>query len=201
MSTQQWANIGDDAGAPHALLQRVAALVPVPLIDYIWIFPARRIAIGESVVVVVGAFHEPERRRVITAHFTIARNRKGVATVGERFDEHGSTPPDAVPRIVQGVLRRLGEDIGADPREVLIDGRQDRWNEIIVELGGRPAPTEVPAVTEAGTGPAEPAQASAAAPTAGHDASAAGDHEAPPAGEDAAPAPGASRPVPRDSRP
>jgi hypothetical protein len=183
MSTQQWANIGDDAGALHALLQRVAGHVPISLIDYVWVFPPRRIAIGESIVIVVGAFHEPERRRVITALFTIARNRKGVATVSEQFDEHGSAPPDAVPRIVQGVLRRLGEDIGADPREVLIDGRHDRWDELIVELGGRPASQEESgAAAAAGTGPGEAAPASDGAP--------AGAREGEPSRGDAEPRPG-----------
>lgn len=139
MSTQQWANIGDDEGAPYALLDRVAAQLPVALIDYVWIFPARRIAIGESIVVVVGAFaEETDRRRVITAHFTITRDRKGKAFVNARFDEHGSAPSSAVPRIVDGVLHRLGEDAGAPPREDQIGGSYEAWTALIIDLGGRP---------------------------------------------------------------
>lgn len=154
MSTAQWANIGDDAGTLHALVQRVAAQVAVDAIDYLWIFPARKIAIGESVVIVVGAFDEdPERRRVITARFTISRNRKGVADVKERLDEHGAAPADAVPRIVHGVLRRLGEDAEAEPRAEHIAGDPDRWDEVIVDLGGRPAIREDPGAD--GKGPGE----------------------------------------------
>lgn len=139
MSTTQWANIGDDPGALHALVERLPEHVPVAAIDYLWIFPARRIAIGESIVVVIGAFDEdPERRRVSTAHFTVSRNRKGAATVNVRFDEHGSAPVAAVPRIVQGVLRRLGEDTEASPREEQICGESDRWDALVVELGGAP---------------------------------------------------------------
>lgn len=168
MSSQQWANIGEDAGAPHALLQRVTEHVPVDAMDYVWIFPARRIAIGESIVVMVGAYDEDERRRVITAHFTVARNRKGAATVTARFDEHGSAPHDAVPRIVQGVLRRLGEDVNAEPREWPVSGRQDRWDELIVELGGRPPrPEDAPAEAEvAGEADAAAGPAPAGAPDA-----------------------------------
>jgi hypothetical protein len=144
MSTAQWLNIGDDPGALHALIERIPEHVPVPAIDYLWLFPARRIAIGESIVVVIGAFDDdPERRRVSTAHFTVSRNRKGAATVNARFDEHGSAPVTAVPRIVQGVLRRLGEDVEASPREEQIDGEQDRWDALIVALGGPPR-TEPP---------------------------------------------------------
>jgi hypothetical protein len=139
MSTAQWANIGEDPGALHALVQRITEYAPVTAIDYLWLFPSRRIAIGESIVVVIGSFDEdPERRRVSTAHFTVARNRKGAATVTARFDEHGSAPVTAVPRIVQGVLRRLGEDAEASPREEQISGQQERWDTLIVELGGAP---------------------------------------------------------------
>ena len=148
MSSTQWANIGEDAGALHALAGRVADHVPVPLIDCLWVFPPRRIATGESVVFVVAATENGDRRRVITAHFKIARNRKGVATVGVTFDEHGAAPADAVPRIVQGVLRRMGEDGDAEPRDVQIGGSQERWDELIIELGGRPRPAGEPAQTD-----------------------------------------------------
>lgn len=139
MSTAQWANIGDDPGALHALVERIPEHAPVPAIDYLWIFPSRRIAIGESIVIVIGLFDEdPERRRVSTALFTISRNRKGAATVNSEFHEHGSAPVAAVPRIVQGVLRRLGEDTEGSPREEQIRGDQKRWDELVVELGGTP---------------------------------------------------------------
>jgi hypothetical protein len=139
MSSQQWANIGDDEGALYALLERIPQQLAVTLIDYVWIFPARRIAIGESIVVVVGGFAEDaERRRVLTAHFTISRDKKGRAFVNMRFDEHGSAPEAAVPRIVDGVLRRLGEDADAPPREEQIGGNPDRWDALIIDLGGRP---------------------------------------------------------------
>jgi hypothetical protein len=152
MSTAQWANIGDDPGAIHALLERIPEHAPVEAIDYLWLFPARRIAIGESIVVVVATFDDadPERRRVSTAHFTVARNRKGAATVTAHFDEHGSAPVAAVPRIVQGVLRRLGEDTEASPREEQIRGEHERWDTLIVELGGSPR-------TEASEPESEPA--------------------------------------------
>ena len=157
MSTAQWLNIGDDPGALHALIERIPEHVPVARIDYLWLFPARRVAVGESIVVVIGAFAEdPERRHVSTAHFTVSRNRKGAATVNARFDEHGSAPVAAVPRIVQGVLRRLGEDTEASPREEQIDGEQDRWDALIVELGGPPR-TEPPVDDGAASAPSDPA--------------------------------------------
>ena len=156
MSTGQWANIGEDAGAIHALLQRVGEHVSVPLIQDLWIFPPRRIAAGESIVIVVGAAGENEdRRRIITGHFTVIRNKKGAATVTARFDEHGTAPTSAVPRIVQGVLRRLGEDVDALPREEIIAASRERWDALISDLGGRPASTSEPAQGDDAS-PAEP---------------------------------------------
>jgi hypothetical protein len=148
MSSSQWANIGDDEGALYSLLQRVPAQVAVEQVDFIWIFPPRRVAIGDSIVVVVAAYDEDEaRRRVITVHYTVARNKKGAATVTARFDEHGAAPADAVPRIVQGVLRRMGEDALGEPRAEQIVRSTERWNALIVDLGGRP-----PVEHEAGEG-------------------------------------------------
>jgi hypothetical protein len=135
----QWANIGEDAGALHALIEQIPVHVAFELIDYLWIFPPRRVAAGESVVVVIAGFDDDEaRRRVFTLRFTISRNRRGVASVSTRFDEHGAAPAAAVPRIVQGVLRRLGEDADAEPREEQIGGNPGRWFELVSALGGRP---------------------------------------------------------------
>jgi hypothetical protein len=165
MSTTQWANIGDDAGALHALVERVRNHVAVEAIDFVWIFPARKIAIGESIVVVVAAFDEdPERRRVITARFTVSRNRKGVADVKENVNEHGAAPTDAVPRIVQGVLRRLGEDVEAEPRSEEIGGDSERWDALIVDLGGRPVVRENAEVEAEAEAEVEAGSAGAAAP-------------------------------------
>jgi hypothetical protein len=150
MSTSQWANIGEDAGALHSLLQRITAHVQVSGVDYLWLFPARKVAVGESVVIVVAAFDQEQgRRRVLTTRFTISRNRRGIADVKEAFDEHGTAPTDAVPRIVQGVLRRLGEETDAEPRAEQIGGDPDRWDALVTELGGRPAPRETVPVGDA----------------------------------------------------
>jgi hypothetical protein len=142
MSSTGWANIGEDAGAPHALLARVAEYVPIALMDQLWIFPPRRIAAGESTVVLVGAFDDEDRRRVITARLTVLRNRRGEAAVSATFDEHGTALNVAIPRIIQGVLRRLGEDPAAEPLHVAISGQRQQWDALIVQLGGRPLPDQ-----------------------------------------------------------
>lgn len=150
----KWANTEPDAGAPHALLERLAQRVPPTAIDEIWIFPTRRIAIGESTVFVVAASQEdPERRRVITARYAVSRSNKGVATVQEKIDEHGTAPVSAVTRIIQGVLRRMGEEGEQQPRTVPIERDLERWWTLVEELGGRR-----PAADPAATGDATAAQ-------------------------------------------
>jgi len=134
----KWANTEPDAGLPHALLERLSQRIPVGTIEELWVFPTRRIAVGESTIFVVAAFEpDPEKRRVITARYTVTRDRRGVASVREHIDEHGTAPATAVPRIVHGVLRRMDEEGEAPPRAERIERSAERWGQLIEELGGR----------------------------------------------------------------
>jgi hypothetical protein len=135
MKPQQWVNAGPDDGAPAALLDRVAAAVAPATIDEIWLFPPRRVADGESVVFVLGAFEpQPDRRRVLTFRFTITRNRRGLARVTEQAGEHGSAPADALPRVIEGVLRRLGDDAEVPPQGEAIRGDVARWAALLADV-------------------------------------------------------------------
>jgi hypothetical protein len=145
----QWVNTEPDEGAPHALLERVAAQYPPEILDELWIFPTRRAGGVESTVVVVAAHGEDlERRRVATAHFSVTRDKKGRPTVTERFEEHALAPAGALGRIVDGVLRRLGDEMAAPPRAERIDRDPERWHALIVDLGGPPPPAAAPDAAE-----------------------------------------------------
>jgi hypothetical protein len=136
---QQWVNTEPDEGAPHALLERVALHYPPEILDQLWIFPTRRAAGVESTVVVVAAHGEdPDRRRVATALFAVTRDKKGKPSVSEALEEHALAPADALGRVVDGVLRRLGDEMAAPPRAERIDRDLDRWSALIVDLGGPP---------------------------------------------------------------
>jgi hypothetical protein len=152
---RQWVNTDADEGALCALLARTALLIPPESIDTLWIFPTRRAGAAESTVLIAATFDDDaERRRVSTVHFTVTRDRKGRATVHHRLDEHATAPHDALTRVVDGVLRRLADDSARAPRVEAIEGDPDRWDSLVVELGGQPrteptADTTEPAPDEA----------------------------------------------------
>jgi hypothetical protein len=139
----QWVNTQPDAGALHALLLTLPGRIAVKDIDELWIFPTRKIAIGESTVVVLSLFDEDaERRRVMTARFTVSRDKKGVARVQDRLDEYGTAPLEAVARVVDGAVRRLGEDIEQPPRNEKLEGSTDAWHALLIDLGAPKASLE-----------------------------------------------------------
>jgi hypothetical protein len=135
---QKWVNAGPDEGALHALLDRIVEHVPREQIDVLWIFPTRVAGGVESTVIVIARFDEDaERRTVATAHFRVTRDRRGRATVALQMQEHGSAPIGATQRVVDGVLRRLGDEVGREaPRRVEIGGTASAWWELYADVGG-----------------------------------------------------------------
>lgn len=137
MRPRQWVNAGPDEGAVPALLARIAQQLPAASIDEVWVFPTRRVSDGESTVIVIAAFdRSDERRRVFAFRFVVSRNRRGAATVRESSDEFGSAPSHAIVRVIEGVLRRLGDDAEVPPNGRAIGGDETAWWEWVVELGG-----------------------------------------------------------------
>jgi hypothetical protein len=150
---QQWVNTEPDEASPHALLDRVGTRFPPEIIDEIWIFPTRRAGGVESSVFVVTAFgDDPERRRVATAHFTVTRDKKGRPQITERIEEHALAPAAALARVVEGVLRRLGDELSHAPRAERIERDLERWHALLVELGApaRRPPADDPETSDTG---------------------------------------------------
>jgi hypothetical protein len=143
MIAQKWANIEDEA-SPYTLLRRLGDRIGVESIDILWIFPTRRSAGIESTVVAVAAFdadHEA-RRRVGAVRWLVDRDRKGRATIDEQVHEYALAPVDAIHRVVDGVMRRLGDTAHDAPRERHIAGDPERWTALLRELGAPPDPAD-----------------------------------------------------------
>lgn len=148
MRPARWVNTAPDENGLPALLLRVAARFPVDALDELWIFPTTRAADVESTVIVISTFStdDEERREVSTARFTATRDRKGQARVEERMHQHALATVDAVARVVEGVLRRSGEDLHP-PRHERIARDAARWIALLETSGA--APAELDAAREA----------------------------------------------------
>ena len=124
-----------------AFLEHVRDTLGPDAIDELWIFPVQRAATLESIVVVVSAFEpEPERRRVITAHRTTRRPPKGPPEHQDALIEHGVAPSERLGRLVEGVLRRIGDEMASPPYHAEIRGEEIGWGSFLAQI--RPAGEE-----------------------------------------------------------
>lgn len=132
---------GDDPGVPEALGRAVAELVErvgPGALDVLWIFPPLRKGRRERGVLAAGCGPGPERQTLVTLAWTAEETGKGVA-FEVRFAEEGEAPPDRLPRIMEGVVRRAREVPGT-PERVELSGEPDRVRSLLRGLGVAPAP-------------------------------------------------------------
>lgn len=105
---------------------------PVDSIDRVWIFPPRDLGDRESGLLVLSLFDiDPDRRTILTLRYSAS----GAAE--PRIDavaEQGTAPADRVQRVIDGVLRRLGDE-GEDPVAGAIGGDRERWSDFLGSLG------------------------------------------------------------------
>jgi len=125
-----------DPGVPEALprtLIRLRDYLGVENIDRLWIFPPVRRGRREQGLVAVSLFQEgQERREVVTVAYTAEHTGKGV-TVEPTFATVGEAPPDVFPPVMQGVVRRSGDESG-EPREVVIESSPTGFEELMEEF-------------------------------------------------------------------
>jgi hypothetical protein len=130
-----------DPGVPEAL-PRVLRLVGDRLdpvrIQRIWIFPPLVRGRREWGLVAastrLGGTGEKVgegdvQRRLHTASYAAERTGKGLY-LDVSLEAQGEAPSDRLPRVMEGVVRRSGDELG-DPREVAIDGAPDRFRELM----------------------------------------------------------------------
>ena len=130
-----WLTGRADTGGVPALLERLATSVPPETIDELWLFPTRRVTGVESTVLVLSRYSdEADRRRVETVHFKATRNKRGEAAVETQIEDHAIAPADRLTRVIDGVLRRLGDDLSSSPRAARISGERERWDALIESL-------------------------------------------------------------------
>lgn len=121
-----------DPGVPEAVGRAgrfLAERVPTDRLDRLWVFPPSRLGRVERGLLVASLLlvDDPERRLLLTLRYTAEETGKGVSFVPV-LQEEGVAPPDRLPRIIAGVVRRSGMDAG-DPTELLVGGRGESYSE------------------------------------------------------------------------
>ncbi len=129
---------GNDPGVPEAegrALQELLARIPAARIDGLWRFPPLRRGRRESGLLAAGVFPperspegpagasvglDPDRRILVTLAWRAEETGQGVR-FEPRFAEEGEAPPDRLPRVMAGVVRRMDEASG-EPRYLEVGG-------------------------------------------------------------------------------
>ncbi|HET6764298.1 MAG TPA: hypothetical protein VFH27_11520, partial [Longimicrobiaceae bacterium] len=133
--------------SPHlaAALAAVSDRIPPERIDQAWLFPPRTLGEKESGLAVLTLYPLPDstspvapagdgRREVWTLQYEAERVKGGKTNRTDTLLEQATVPAGLLTRIVDGVVRRMGEGAHApDVRDV--EGRMDVWTELLAELG------------------------------------------------------------------
>ncbi len=128
----------DDAGpgVPEALprtLQAVGERLGPTALDRLWVFPPLVRARREWGLVAAGCFESRDLRRLVTASYSAERTGKGLFLDVRLLDE-GLAPPDRLPRVMAGVVRRTPEPVG-HPRVVEIGGEPEAFESLLAGFG------------------------------------------------------------------
>ncbi|HEX6560320.1 MAG TPA: hypothetical protein VF021_12680 [Longimicrobiales bacterium] len=142
LNAPSWLTGKADAASLPALLENLGTQVDPSAVDELWLFPMRRVAGVESTVFVLSLLEPDERRRVITAHVRTTRNKRGEPNIETRLDEHATAPAERLPRVIEGVLKRLSDDYASTPpSHAHISCSPERWH-ALVEVLTSAKPTE-----------------------------------------------------------
>ncbi|MBI4539517.1 MAG: hypothetical protein HY704_08420 [Gemmatimonadetes bacterium] len=114
-------------------LRRLETRVGAAALDTLWVFPPRLRGRREHGLVVAGCFTGEEgRRQVVTAIYQAERTGQGLQMDAQFFEE-GVAPPERLPRIIAGVVRRSDDQPG-EPRRIEIGGAAARFDALLAEV-------------------------------------------------------------------
>jgi hypothetical protein len=146
VSAPSWLTGKADSASMASLLERIREQVDVTTVDELFLFPMRKVSGVESTVFVLSLHEADDTRRVVTAHVRATRNKRGEPAIETKFDDQGTIPADRIPRVIDGVLRRLKENFATPPSTAFIGGSQERWHalgEVLMSIKATDALPEV----------------------------------------------------------
>ena len=131
-----------DSPIPDALgrvLQAIADQVGGEKVDRVWIFPPLIRGRKEwGLVAVSGMTPEAERRTLYTVRYSGELTGTG-SSLDFGITVEGEAPPDRLPRVMDGVVRRSDLQLG-EAREVVIRGDVEKLGALVREYGGGDEP-------------------------------------------------------------
>jgi len=99
-------------------------------VDRLWIFPPMIRGRREWGLVAASLFTGgAERRRLLSVAYMAEETGEGVSLTHD-FDQQGEAPADRLPRVIDGVVRRAGEELG-EPREIVVDRVVEAFEEMM----------------------------------------------------------------------
>jgi len=134
-------DVDRDPGVPEAefrALTDLLAQVPAERVDGLWRFPPLRKGRKESGLLAAGVFPagaaaaDAGRRVLVTLSWRAEETGKGV-TYESTFLEEGEAPPDRLPRVMAGVMRRMDEATG-EPRYLPVAGDAELLRALLKDL-------------------------------------------------------------------
>lgn len=127
----------DGPGVPEALprtLRELGMRLGPAALDRLWIFPPLVRGRREWGLVAAACFDGEGARRLVTALYTSQRTGRGLYLDTRLLDE-GVAPPDRLPRVMEGVVRRGPEPLGS-PRVVEIGGAAEAFESLMAGYPG-----------------------------------------------------------------
>jgi hypothetical protein len=116
------------------LLGLLSRRVDAQTVDRLWIFPPLVRGRKEWGLVAVSCLtDDPSQRNVVTGRYTAELTGKGVLFESEFLSE-GLAPPDRIPSVMDGVVRRSDLQLGV-PREKHIGGNSEMFVQLLAEYG------------------------------------------------------------------
>jgi hypothetical protein len=125
--------------ASGRLLALLGEQLGVPLVDRIWVFPPLIKGRREWGLVAVSLLTgDPGRRELVTGRYSAELTGGGMVFHPE-VSSQGEAPPERLPRIMDGVVRRSGLHLGL-PREIRIEGDPARFEHVLLVYGSPSEP-------------------------------------------------------------
>ena len=121
------------------VLQVIQDRLGAEKVDRVWIFPPLVRGRKEwGLVAVSGHTEDPSLRVLYTARYTAELTGNGI-TFDSELSLEGSAPPDRLPRVMDGVIRRSDLQLG-EAKEVEILGDPECFQALVKAYGWEPPP-------------------------------------------------------------